>query len=100
MITKPEEAFRMMGSPHGMSTKQTQRLMQRHLKEWRPKEYAELVESDNLLPETLKAAEKVQKGIRSLMDSGTPFHEAQETMLKRYILLAPEPEMIAEMEKD
>lgn len=84
MITTPEEAFR---------------LMQRHLKEWRPKEYAELKRIGHLLPVTLRAAKKVQTGIRNLLDSGTPYHEAQEIMLKRYILKAPEPEMIAEMEK-
>lgn len=100
MITTPQEAFGLMGSPYGMPTKQIMNLMKRHLKEWRPKEYQRLVEENRILTRTEQAAKRVQRGLRLAREQGLPFLEEQERLLKQYILLPPEKEVLEEMERE
>jgi hypothetical protein len=100
LITTQKQVLSVIGAPHGKTTRQLQKIAIRHMKEWRPKEAAMLEETNNLRSETLKAAERTQKGIRQLMQTGFQHHEAETEMMRRYILLPPEQEMIDEMEKE
>lgn len=100
MIVSSQEAHRLMGAPYGKTTSQLKTLAIRHWREWRPKMAAELEAANRLYHDALKAAEKVQKGIKELVAGGYQHHEAEEIMLKRYILLPPEQEVIDEMERE
>ena len=98
-ITKIEQVSKM-GGMYGQTTKQLQAQAIMHWKEWRPKEAAALEAAGLLQAEALKAAERTQEGIRSLMQAGYQHHEAEEVMLPRYILLPPEKEVVEEMERE
>jgi hypothetical protein len=90
----------MQAGRYGKSIKMIQHLAMLHWMEWRPKESAQLKATNYWLTETLKAARKAHKGIRELREAGYQNHEAEEVMLKRYILLPPEKEVIEEMERE
>ena len=100
MIVTDQEACRLMGAPYGKTTRQLQKLAIRHWTEWRPKMVADLEAANRLDHDALVAAEKVQEGIMDLKGAGYQHHEAEEVMLKRYILLPPEQEVLDEMESE
>lgn len=100
MITSLQEMMNVMGAPSGMTTKQLMKLYISHLEEWKPKMYQELLQANSLKTYALKAAEKVQKGLAQAKEHGLPFHEVESELLKRYVLLPPEQEVIDEMERE
>lgn len=98
MTTSAEEARKAMGSPYGKTIKELKDLAIRHWHQWQPKLVKQLIKQNRLQTVALAAAEKVQKEIKELMEYGYQLHEAEEVVLQKYILRAPEPEVIAEME--
>ncbi len=82
------------------SMKQMEKLARTHWAEWRPKTVASLEKRNAFRTATTRAASKAYLEMISMMQSGQPAHEAEELVLKRYILLKPEPEVIAEMEAE
>ena len=103
MIRSQQEARKLMGSPYGKATSQLVTLAIRHWREWRPKYAARMEKENRLRTEALKAAKKVQKGRRDLLQGKSDlrrFQEAEEEMLRMYILLPPEKEVLEEMERE
>lgn len=79
----------------------------KHWAEWLPERTKELKEAGIFLTETLKAAEAAHRELRNLMNQGYQFHEAEEVVLPKYILLPPEEDPddeeaieLAEMERE
>lgn len=64
----------------------------RHWKEWLPNRTAELMASGQFEPAVRAAAQRAQQEKRQLMQAGFQEHEADERVLKEYILLTPEPD--------
>jgi hypothetical protein len=63
----------------------------RHWKKWLPKHYAELSAKSELHTVTQVAAALTEAEVRALMDRGLVRQDAENIVLPRYILLAPEP---------
>ncbi|MDW7758489.1 MAG: hypothetical protein SCH72_12450 [Desulfuromonadales bacterium] len=83
-----------------MTALQMQKLAMKHWEEWRPKATAQMKRANTFRTRARKAAEKAKKEMREMIQSGQPAHEAEEIVLKRYILLKPEKEVIEAMEND
>jgi len=94
-----QEIMNRFGGMYGKTIPQLETLAKYHWKEWRPKQYEELRRSGDLREELRKAAKKAHKEIMKLLQSGYQNHEAEEIVLTRYILLAPEQEVLDEMER-
>lgn len=88
------------GSLYGTTVKELQEQAIVHLHEWNPKQHKALMQSKQLLPITLKAAERAHKEISALMAAGYQRHEAEEVVLPEYILTPPEADLIAKIEAD
>jgi hypothetical protein len=58
------------------------------------------MKSKQLLPLTLKAAERAHREISQLMAAGYQRHEAEEVVLPEYILIKPEEDLIEKIEAD
>ncbi|WP_136797076.1 hypothetical protein [Desulfosediminicola ganghwensis] len=92
-ITNMQQAMAAMGAPYGKTIPQLRNLALRHWKEWRPKETAALQEAGRLRYDAQKAAERAHREIQQLLRAGYQNHEAEEVVLREYILLEPEEEM-------
>lgn len=62
-----------------------------HWQEWLPAKWANLVAEDRVDLELTRAATQAEREIREWMDRGARLDEAEEMVLPRTILLAPEP---------
>lgn len=100
MIETRKQAQQKAGSLYGTTVKELQEMATLHLAEWNPKQHKALKQSNQLLPLTLKAAERAHREINELMASGYQRHEAEEVVLPEYILIKPEEDLIAKIEAD
>lgn len=99
-MTMIESIQQTRGSLYGTTVKELQEQAILHLAEWSPKQHKALMESKQLLPVTLKAAERAHQEINELMAAGYQRHEAEEVVLPEYILTKPEEDLIAKIEAD
>ena len=100
MIESRKQAQQKSGSLYGTTVKELQEMAIMHLHQWCPKQHKALMESKQLRPLTLKAAERARREINQLMAAGYQRHEAEEVVLPEYILIKPEDDLIEKIEAD
>lgn len=64
-------------------------LLKAHLKEWRPKEHNQLLQSGNLNDHVQTIVDQAEKELNSLLDQGLAYDQAYEKIRDR---LYPSPE--------
>ena len=84
--------------PYGKTTQDWKQIALEHWRLYRPK-WSEEMGEDNLIAEAIEAAQKTQAEIQALMQRGFQYHEAEEMVREKYILVKPGPEEEEESEE-
>jgi hypothetical protein len=66
-----------------------------HWKKWLPRKWKELVDSGRMMAETMAVAQMAHQEKMRLMRAGYQEHEADEVVRAEFILLKPEPKLVA-----